>query len=149
MGSFDRIYLAIRCPYCGDTDTKEIQTKELHNFMDSYAEGDEVDTDKDQISGLAICRSDPCILSARVRDAKGQGTYSGFGVSWGVVVFIKHHKITNVVKATDIKKNLANFNWIYESSHPEKMLELIEQALEEYSSYAWTKFREDKLGETD
>ncbi len=142
MGMFDRIFLKCVCPYCGDDSKREIQTKELHNFLHRYQEGDEVDTDKEWITGTAICRSEACELSARARDAQTQGTYSGFGMPWDVSLKVELRRIMGFVKITDIRKFISMI-WIHNTEYPEKIYELLRSALKEYSEYSTMMWRKE------
>lgn len=41
MGMFDSFYLKAKCPYCGNEEVIEFQTKEFANMLDVWEEGDD------------------------------------------------------------------------------------------------------------
>lgn len=40
MGMFDSFMLKVKCPYCGDEDVREFQTKDFDCVLSRWSEGD-------------------------------------------------------------------------------------------------------------
>ena len=63
MGMFDSIYMNVKCPYCGISCEREIQTKDLDSVLLTLRPGDSIDKDYQdltQIEGVVECTSIVC-----------------------------------------------------------------------------------------
>ena len=116
---FDRIFVWMKCPYCGDYDKLELQTKDLDNSLHDYITVDKftVDVAKTRkgyrkcfgdgwyeeaiipkefsklkfIDGCGDCHSPKCQFDADRRDVIQQGIPSGFGRCFDAKLDIKKH----------------------------------------------------------
>ena len=94
MGMFDSINLKIKCPYCGQEDIVEAQTKELECLLHVYSEGDYVSDQYNYLDCLADCRSKLCVKD----EVAERGYKSGFGRMFDVRIFIEDGKISGEYK---------------------------------------------------
>ena len=70
---FDRIYLTVKCPNCGEEEMRECQTKDLESLLHTYHKGDNIATvlDNDQVNEITAvcnCHSKKCIDSESFYD---------------------------------------------------------------------------------
>lgn len=98
MGMFDRVYLPVKCPNCGDEYDKELQTKDLACNLDAYRKGDSIGTVQFRwLDCHAGCVSTACREWEQI---KYQGRSNGFGYGWGVWVEVDDAgRITGRVEA--------------------------------------------------
>ena len=105
MSLFDRIYMPVVCPRCGDAGEKEVQTKALACEMKRYHVGDDVGDDititidiggDKWIEGNVCCMS----LSCRTWEQEKYKEFSvGRGYCWNVRLYIDNGgRITNKVE---------------------------------------------------
>lgn len=79
MGMFDRLYVPLKCPTCGDEGDKELQTKDLRCYLDEYRVGASIGTTQFRwLDCTACCDTAAC----RKKRDEELGYRSGFGSSW-------------------------------------------------------------------
>jgi len=107
MGMFDSFMLKAKCPYCGNEEMFEFQTKELMNCMITWKQGERFDKFKKRIRRYAWC---PDIKEGIIYDAtsscnseicrkwekKKCGYNSGFGRTFDGDIVIKEGKVHSV-----------------------------------------------------
>jgi wobble nucleotide-excising tRNase len=87
MGMFDSIMLNVKCPYCGEEEVRECQTKDLDCYLDVYTLGDKVKTLDKWLECITDCESEACKLPG-----------SRLGNFFNLKIRVKECKITNKYK---------------------------------------------------
>lgn len=60
MGMFDSLYLVVKCPFCGEEEERECQTKDMDCQFDVWRVGDFVTRDYSELHTIANCKSEKC-----------------------------------------------------------------------------------------
>ena len=94
---FDRVWVKMDCPYCGENGVIELQTKDLSNCLDDYEVGDKVPSKFNELDCVGDCHSLKCQEFADKRDIIRQGCPSGFGRLFNAKVKVEKGKITGKV----------------------------------------------------
>lgn len=88
---FDTIKMMIKCPYCGETETRECQTKQLECYLEIYYENDYVETESSFLYCIAGCKSEKCGEKVRIFDKYDKIQEKHFNLK----IFLKDKRITN------------------------------------------------------
>lgn len=92
MGLFDTIHLEIECPYCGKTEERGAQTKDLECCLLDYKVGDFVTDKLKYLECAASYRNEHCEKIA----VENIGYTSGFGRVFDLGIFLDNDgKITD------------------------------------------------------
>ena len=104
MGSYDKIYLEVKCPYCGASKIREIQTKDLNCLLNNYKVGDSTNTKLKFITGTTSCDSMECQIYMKKWELKH--AFIGFGRLFNVRIKLEQGCVTNKLRITKQKEYL-------------------------------------------
>jgi hypothetical protein len=95
MGIHDTVLLKTKCPYCGECEITDAQTKDLDGKFHIYEPGDKLPNrhiDKiNKLKCITDCKSDICVEWQNKKD----GYISGFGRMYEFTIDIDNNKITD------------------------------------------------------
>ena len=80
----------VKCPYCGEIETRECQTKQLDLNLDIYFENDYVETDRAFLNCITGCKSEKCGEKVRMFDKYDKIQEKYFVLK----IFLKDKRIT-------------------------------------------------------
>ena len=102
MGLFDRVYLNVKCPYCGEKSEMEFQTKDFKEHMDSFRKGDYVSKKFNYLNAVATCHSKKCRAVAEKVGMLRYGDPSIHSTLFEAKVELKDGKVTGKIFDVEI-----------------------------------------------
>lgn len=100
MGMFDSFFMKVKCPYCGNIDVIEFQTKQFDCMLNCWNQGDEFKDIqegiiKDVYGGCIVKNNPDCGLLWELNKYKKR--IRGFGRSIECDILIKNGKVHSAI----------------------------------------------------